>query len=996
VLAVVGAVSALSTAAFGQTLSHSSAVRPVGKNTQPTISAQAPGLTPLPAKQSPPAAYRATDDGGVAAWKAAHAGPVQPQPSPRGAPPNDNCANATVVTAGRTPYDAIGATTDGTMTCGFNVGNDVWFRFTATENGPVSVTTCDDSRSYDTVMSVYDGGCGSPAIGCDDDGGACTNPPGGGGFSGSLVTFNGVAGSTYTIQVGCYNSGPAGVSALTVTAGACELMPPGPGTPENEPCGTDTNGGCNSTPPIFNTISCGEVVDGNAWASAGTRDTDWYRLELDGPTQVTVNGQAQFPLQLFIISDACPASIIAAGSAPTCGTASVTATVGGSCLIFAGNTGFDGNPCGGSNDYWIQVATCTPVKGPDNDQCADATEVGEGTFDYDLAASTNDWPGSCGATGAAPDVWFRYTASFTGTAVVSTCGLTTGDSTITVLEECGGPEILCLDDFCGLQTEVTFGVTTGEDYLIRLAGFAGNIHAGQFSIAMLAPCVLAPPDKGTPENEPCGTDTNGGCNSIPPIFGTISCGEVVSGTAWASAGTRDTDWYELTLDGPHSVTISGQAQFPLQLFIIDNNCPPTILGAASAARCDVATLTVLVGGTCRIFAGNTGFDGNACGNDNDYWVSVDDCTPVEGPSNDACADAIDITGNGPHSFDNTLATTDGAGDPLCLAFGTDQINNDLWYHWTSTCSDGQEVSVTTCGLTGVDTRIAVYQGTDCVGPIVACNDDDPSGACGLQTTATWIAGPPGTVYTIRVGNFPGAAGGAGAFMFDCNKPCMGVSPDPNGISENEDCGADTNGGCNAAPFSFFDVSCNATVNGTSWAAGGTRDTDWYRVTVPDSGTVSVTVTSSIPEAVFILNISGGANPDCITIGFDAIGGTNDCGETATISASGLPAGDSRYIFIGPGNSLGGGIFDGFPCGSLPDNNYTASFDIGVPCGNACPCNFNHDAFLNSQDFFDFLTCFFGGGCPAGEDADYNNDNFVNSQDFFDFLTCFFAPPKGCN
>jgi hypothetical protein len=55
----------------------------------------------------------------------------------------------------------------------------------------------------------------------------------------------------------------------------------------------------------------------------------------------------------------------------------------------------------------------------------------------------------------------------------------------------------------------------------------------------------------------------------------------------------------------------------------------------------------------------------------------------------------------------------------------------------------------------------------------------------------------------------------------------------------------------------------------------------------------------------------------------------------------------------------------------------------------CPCDWNHDNNLNSQDFFDFIAAFFAGN------ADFNHNNETNSQDFFDFLGCFFAPPATC-
>ncbi len=72
---------------------------------------------------------------------------------------------------------------------------------------------------------------------------------------------------------------------------------------------------------------------------------------------------------------------------------------------------------------------------------------------------------------------------------------------------------------------------------------------------------------------------------------------------------------------------------------------------------------------------------------------------------------------------------------------------------------------------------------------------------------------------------------------------------------------------------------------------------------------------------------------------------------------------------------------------LGTGNTALAIQSVTPCPS-CTADFNQDGVANSQDFFDFLSAFFGL-LPS---ADVNRDGVVNSQDFFDFVAAFFA---GC-
>jgi hypothetical protein len=123
-----------------------------------------------------------------------------------------------------------------------------------------------------------------------------------------------------------------------------------------------------------------------------------------------------------------------------------------------------------------------------------------------------------------------------------------------------------------------------------------------------------------------------------------------------------------------------------------------------------------------------------------------------------CFAAEPLAGAGTYAFSTIGATTDGAGDGLCLFFGNNNIFNDVWFRFTAT--DNDILQIATCGGTALDTKIAIYAGADCASPVVACSDDD-CGA-GYQSKAI-VAVSAGQEYLVRLGAFSATGTGTGTF-----------------------------------------------------------------------------------------------------------------------------------------------------------------------------------------------------------------------------------------
>ncbi|MHC4080478.1 MAG: hypothetical protein ACYS15_04665 [Planctomycetota bacterium] len=304
----------------------------------------------------------------------------------------------------------------------------------------------------------------------------------------------------------------------------------------------------------------------------------------------------------------------------------------------------------------MQLCGCLPGAEPVNDDCADAIPIGLGDtpLDNDCATAGGPSHAECNdgfLVGLGLDIWYTYTADFTGQLLVSTCDQVDYDTQLAVYEGCdcellSDPPLGCNDDgaVCANGTSlVVVDVTAGNCYTIRVgSSFAGPTGTGTLTLSteVPEPCSIdadIPPD-ALPEGEVCGENTNGGCDNAPapPAFTPIQIGDAVHGTAWASGGIRDTDWYELVVTEEVTVTVTVKAEFPFALGFAETFTPGSgdcadatgsIVPSASAPDCEVAwvTLTLSPGTWWPWVAPNIG-DGLPCPEGttagNDYLLTI--------------------------------------------------------------------------------------------------------------------------------------------------------------------------------------------------------------------------------------------------------------------------------------------------------------------------------------------------------------------------------------
>ena len=370
-------------------------------------------------------------------------------------PVNDDCINATPVGEGTFPWDNTGTLIDGPSDCDANMSADVWFLYTASATAGATISGCGAlGLMADTTLIVYDAalGCpiaGSPCIASDDD--SCPNGSGGAAFM-SSVSISVTAGAQYYVQIGGWN-GSVGDSELIIE---------------------------------LNEGDCFDGIDGDGDGLTDCADPECAAVCVEvGNCNDGIDNDADGAIDCVDID--CQFDAICQEA--------------GNCT-----DGVDNDLDGDIDCVDIDCATdiaCLPPSGP-NDECVNATPVGEGIFPWDNTVTPITGPTDCDAN-MSNDLWFLYTASSTAAAVIETCGAlgTMDDTTIIVYDGAlgcpiaGSPCLAADDDTCSnaaggpaFMSEVTIPVVAGGQYYVQVGGWNGTTGTSELSISLeIAPAT---------------------------------------------------------------------------------------------------------------------------------------------------------------------------------------------------------------------------------------------------------------------------------------------------------------------------------------------------------------------------------------------------------------------------------------------------------------------------------------------------------------------------
>jgi len=688
------------------------------------------------------------------------------------------------------PYAGTGSTVGAPDVVGSAAG-DAGFAFSLDAATGLNFDACLLGTDYDVDSYLYLGDpCdGGTLVWYDDGDPSCTAWPWASGW-----TIGALAPGDYTLVLSGFDMDDGNFDfSLTPSEPLCPPFACAGGY-ETEP-----NDGPNGNPVFYDTVHCGETVCGSVWAQAGTRDTDWFTLNLPADDSVRVALDVDQFDGVLMLMDAANTILYATDDNGWCGDeVLVTGCLpAGVYRVFVAHDGFTGVP---ATSYGLTVL----CYGCDWIDPADVVAI---DCDQELYGDTTGDPDYAG--NGSPDNCFRFVNTVPNrVATFSLCFGTTWDTYLAVYarDPRNHPfdQPLAFDsNFCGLQSQVTMTLDV-DDYWILVEGESAS-DAGEYFLNMFCPECPPVVCAGDEESEP-----NGDPWLPHPQVDPIDCGGTVCGSTWALRGTRDTDWYRLDLHEPDSLAIHLDAEAFDGVVLLFDQDQNFLGGVDDTGFCEPETLHAgcLDPGSYYIFVASTSFFGV---NPTDYALSVvcHPCTPETGCDGETAG----VVGPGGQvttvAFRNISPPNTIATFSLCLSAPV----------WNS--------------LLRVYDRWPTLPGALQLGM-----DDDACGPLG-HAEATCVLPGPGLYYVTIEG-----VGGSDGGPFNLYATCESCEPlSCTGTPESE-----PNDGPDGWPPPTYDsIACGQTICGTVYKDGESLawDADWYRIDLPGSSFISATLETGL-------------------------------------------------------------------------------------------------------------------------------------------------------
>ena len=687
--------------------------------------------------------------------------------------PNDGCAGAiplmpdVPVTLDTTTATS---TNEAPIACRPNSGASVWFSFTPAVNELVLISTC--GSSFDTVLAVYSGTCGSlTQVACDDDSG-----PGCSGVQAS-VSFSGLAGTTYYIQAAGFvtNTGTLQIVARVSNDECSGSIALTPGVPYNlnttdatsvndpAPCAynfgkgvwfrfTATNSGvvaitlCGSdfdTAVQVYTGSCGALTevpngcdDDWGWACQGNRSSVAFPASVGTTYYILAGGYNSYYGNLSIVANVVPPRVLTVNSFPNTGV-SITTVPSDINGLSDGSSSYSRTYPDGATVYLTASAN-------------DGFNVFQ-KWQLDGVDYTNGYSAIINMTAAhtATAVYVPPNDQCAG-AIALSAGMAYAENT-TGATATGDPNSAC---GAPLGHGVWFTFTSTNSGVVTLSACGSDFDT--VLQAYTGPCggLAAVPYGCNDDSYVCGSGSTRSWVAFAGTAGTTYY--IIAGGFGASFGNLS---LTANLVAPRTLTIGSTPYSGVTMTLINQNDTTSLSSGPTPLSLtygdgSVASVTAPPSDGFNVFQ-KWELDGADYSTSNTVAVTMSAnhaLIAVYAPPNDTCANAIALSAGVPFAMNTTTATSAGDPSPTCQNY----TSNGVWF--TFTAPSNGVVTVSACP-SDFDTVVQVYTGTcGALTPAVNGCNDDAGFTCPYRQSFVQFPGTGGTTYHILAGGYFGYTG----------------------------------------------------------------------------------------------------------------------------------------------------------------------------------------------------------------------------------------------